>query len=122
MRFLANENIPRQSIVRLRDSGITVAAVLEDTPGATDRSILRRAADESLVIITFDRDYGSLIYEQQLAPPPGMLYLRFVPRTPVEPAELVLRLINDDKIQLDGKFTVVERERIRQRPLWVDRP
>jgi hypothetical protein len=42
--------------------------------------------------------------------------LRFVPFTPQEPAEIVLQLLTIKGLVLEGRFTVVERTQIRQRP------
>ena len=41
MKFLVNENVPMLSIHRLRDRGLDVCSVLQDSPGATDEAILR---------------------------------------------------------------------------------
>jgi len=115
MKFLANENFPLKSIIDLRSAGYDVVAVIEETPGVEDEEILKQANKEKRIILTFDRDYGELIYKKKLPMPKGVIYLRFLPSSPEEPAEYVLQLIK--KISLDDKFTVVERERIRQRAL-----
>jgi predicted nuclease of predicted toxin-antitoxin system len=116
MRFLANENIPLTSVRHLREANYDTAAVIEDSPGATDREILVRAVREERIIVTFDRDYGELIYRYKFPVPPGVVYLRFDPLTPQEPGVRVLQLLNSD-LSLERKFTVLEHGRIRQRPL-----
>ena len=68
------------------------------------------------VIITFDRDYGELIFKIGKYRPPGVVYFRFVPETPEEPA-MVIKNILAGNIQLAGKFTVVGRDWVRQRPI-----
>jgi len=115
MDFLANENFPVFSIRLLRNAGHNVASVLEDTSGARDSEVLRRGHEESRIILTFDRDYGELIYRHKSIVPAGLVFFRFDPATPGEPAEILLEIIEKDKITLMGKFTVIERERIRQR-------
>lgn len=117
MRFLANENFPLVSVRRLRGVGHDVAAIVEDSPGARDRDVLRRAAEEHRIVLTFDRDYGDLIYRLRLPVPTGVVYFRFDPMTPEEPAEHLLKLLIMDGLSLEGKFTVVERGRVRQRLL-----
>ncbi len=117
MRFLANENFPGDSIRRLRQAGHDIAAVTEDSPGNSDSEVLSRAAAEDRIVLTFDRDYGELIYRLKLPTPVGVLYFRFDPLTPEEPAEHLLRLLTVEGLSLGRKFTVVERERVRQRPL-----
>lgn len=117
MRFLANENFPLTSVNKLRKAGLDIVSVIEMMAGANDERVLSHAHQEGQVILTFDRDYGELIYRQKLPVPVGVIYFRFTPQTPEEPAEYVLNLLANQKIQLEGKFTVARRERIRQRPL-----
>ncbi|GAB4526219.1 MAG: hypothetical protein Kow0063_00200 [Anaerolineae bacterium] len=117
MRFIANENFPLGSVRRLREVGHEVYAIIEDSPGAKDQEVLIRAAEEQCIVLTFDRDYGELIYRWRLSIPEGIVYFRFNPATPQEPAEYLLRLLAVSSLSLEGKFTVVERERVRQRPL-----
>ena len=117
MRFLANENFPLLSVRFLRQAGYDVAAITEDSPGIEDRAVLHRAVNEQRVILTFDRDYGELIYRLKLPSPTGVIYLRFRPHTPEEPAVLLLNLLQIDGLRFERQFTVVEREQIRQRPL-----
>lgn len=117
MRFLANENFPLQSLRILRQADQKVASVTEDSPGIEDAEVLARAADEQRVILTFDRDYGELIYRLRLRSPRGVIYLRFRPHTPEEPASILLNLLQTEELQFEERFTVVERDQIRQRPL-----
>jgi len=117
IRFLANENFPMNSVRRLRTAGHDVAAIIKDAPGAKDEAVLARAVSEHRVILTFDRDYGELLYRRGLPAPAGVLYFRFTPASPEEPAEYLFELLNIDKLSLTGNFTVVERRRVRQRAL-----
>lgn len=116
MRFLADENIPLPSIRLLREAGHDVVGILEEAPGISDIHVLEHAVSSDRLLLTFDRDYGDLIYRQDSPSPSGILYLRFVPATPLEVGEAVLRLMETD-LALVGQFTVVERDRTRQRPL-----
>jgi predicted nuclease of predicted toxin-antitoxin system len=117
MRFLANENFPLASVNRLRRANHDVAAIIEDAPGAKDSEVLARAVREDRVVLTFDRDYGELIYRFRHPSPVGVIYFRFDPSTPEEPAEHLLRLLTMSDLSLEKKFTVVERGQVRQRPL-----
>ncbi|GAB4581425.1 MAG: hypothetical protein Fur0022_41720 [Anaerolineales bacterium] len=117
MKFLANENFPVQSVQILRRAGIDISAIVEDSRSAKDSDILSRAHTESRIVLTFDRDYGELIYRLKHPKPDRVVYLRFDPQTPGEPAEFLLHLIQTEGLQLSGKFTVANRDRIRQRSL-----
>jgi predicted nuclease of predicted toxin-antitoxin system len=117
MRFLADENFPLPSIISLRQVGYEVISIAEESSGIEDTEVLARAASEKLVILTFDRDNGELIYRRELSPAWGIIYFRYQPRTPYEPAEQLLQLLSQTDISFERKFTVLEREQLRQRPL-----
>lgn len=113
----ADENIPRVAIELLREAGMDIRSASEDMPGASDVAILEAARSEGALLLTFDRDFGELIYHDKHRPPRGVVYLRFVPRTPAEPASVFQNLLAHGEIELDGRFTVVTRDQVRQRPL-----
>lgn len=117
MDFLANENFPLLSIRVLRNAGHNVAGVIEETRGAKDLDILKRAHGEKRIVLTFDRDYGELIFQHRSFIPLGVVYFRFDPSTPEEPAKILLKILEEGKVSVLGKFTVVERGGIRQRTL-----
>jgi len=117
MQFLANENFPLASVRQLRVAGHEVVSVIETSPGAKDSEILAWAARENLIILTFDRDYGELLYRLGRPAPSGIVYFRFDPTTPEEPAEHLLQLLTVRGLSLQEKFTVTERGQVRQRPL-----
>jgi predicted nuclease of predicted toxin-antitoxin system len=117
MKFLANENFPLTSVRRLREAGHTVISITEEMAGVKDSVVLSLAVRENLIVLTFDRDYGDLIYKLRLPVPAGIIYFRFDPSSPSEPCERLLELLKIEGLFLEGKFTVADRERIRQRPL-----
>jgi predicted nuclease of predicted toxin-antitoxin system len=73
MDFLANENFPLASIQLLRRAGHLIVSIIQEAPGSKDQDILARAHAENLVIITFDRDYGEMIFRHKAAPPAGVV-------------------------------------------------
>lgn len=119
MRFLANENLPRSSIELLRGLGYEIDSISEDSPGISDQQVIERAVKDGSIIITFDRDYGELIFRHQFPAPRGVLYLRFIPTSPEEPGEYIHRILNNKEITLEGYFTIAEKDRVRQRKLKV---
>lgn len=114
---MADENIPLASVEALRSSGQDVLAASETMAGSSDREVLARAGAEGRLLITFDRDFGALAFKHGLSALAGILLFRFVPATPEEPAALLLDLLSDSGLTFAGKFTVVDRERVRQRSL-----
>lgn len=117
MRFLADENFPLPSVRRLREADHDVAAIATEEPGIPDERVLFRAFREDRIILSFDRDYGRLLYERGFPSPTGVVYFRFVPSSLEEPAEYLLRLLARPDFSVSDKLTVVERDRVRQRPL-----
>lgn len=120
MRFLADENFPRPSVLALRAAGHEVEWIGDLDPGAPDAAVLERAAALGAVLLTFDRDFGALLYRLGARAPAGLAYFRFVPASPREPAEVLLAWLEAGGT-LTGRFCVVERERLRFRPLGPPR-
>jgi predicted nuclease of predicted toxin-antitoxin system len=113
-RFLLDENVPLASVHRLRRASHDVVQV---PPRETDRVALERGRAEERVVVTFDRDFGFLILRADAAIPRGVVYFRSPPANPEAPAAGLLALLATPGITLEGKFTVVELARVRQRPL-----
>lgn len=117
MIFLANENFPKAAFLLLRERQHIVHSVLEEFPGADDPFVMNLARERNAVILTFDKDYGELIYHRKLPVPPGVIFFRFDPITPLEPATLILEYLKQPEINFDNLFTVIGRESLRQREL-----
>lgn len=117
MRLLADENVPLPSVCLLRAAGYDVEAVAEWAPGSPDPDVLAYARARDRVLVTFDRDFGELVYHRGASVPPGILYLRLIPTDPEEPGRILRDLLILQEVSLEGRFTVGDRDRIRQRPL-----
>ena len=74
--FLANENFPRPSTNILRDNGFHVKSIQEDSPGISDEEVIQIALETDLIILTFDRDYGELIFRYAKENPPAVVFFR----------------------------------------------
>lgn len=112
--LLANENFPVPAIRKLRDAGVDVMAVREIMPSADDHDVLALACREGRWIVTFDRDYGELIFKEGLPAPPAILFFRQESYPPHHPADLALAMLSEP--QLAQGFMVVLSERgVRRR-------
>lgn len=117
MRFLADENFPGNSVRLLQTHGLAVLQVAEHEQGSPDEWILRTAIAQERIILTFDRDFGDLVYHHGYPPPTaGIVFFRAKKFTPTEPAIWLLRLIVLP-LQFRGYFTTVTPELTRQREL-----
>ena len=115
--FIADEHIPRPSILLLRDAGYRVISIREEYPSVDDEVILELAESEGLVIITNDRDFGELIFKNQFPFSAGIIYCRLVRFRPAEIGELILMHITEVGSSFSGKLTVLSRENLRQQDL-----
>ncbi|HEX2742052.1 MAG TPA: DUF5615 family PIN-like protein [Rubrobacter sp.] len=111
MRFLADENFPLRGVGFLTNAGHEVAAIILESPGLPDEQVMLRAAREDRVLLTVDRDHGRLLYRT------GVVYFRFDPAYPEEPVEHLLSILDQPETSVLGMLTVMERDRVRQRPL-----
>ncbi len=85
-------------------------------PGIDDRAVLQRAHDEDQVLITFDKDFGTLIFQKYEAQPAGILLFRLPPLSKDELVQFVVETIAD-RSDWEGHFAVIEHDQIRMRPL-----
>lgn len=114
MRFLANENFPDPSIRILRDQGYEVKSIRTDAPSISDHQVIAMAQDEERIMLTFDKDYGELIFKDGIGSPPAVLFLRYRGRDPKAAAALIQDALTAGTV-LEGRFTVIEEDGIRQR-------
>lgn len=117
MKFLADEDFPIFGVKLIDNAGHDIRSIRLDSPGIEDEEVLELALKEGRIILTFDKDYGELIYHKGYTPPPGLIFFRLITYYPQEPAEILLKLIEQKTIKLEDMFTVVKRNKIRQRPL-----
>ena len=73
MKLLANENIPLASVLYLKGKGFDIRAIGSDDPGISDQQIIQLAIREQRTIVTFDRDYGKLIFRFSQKPSAGVI-------------------------------------------------
>jgi len=90
VKLLVNENFPRPSLAALQAAGIDVEAVADTMAAASDHEVLARAAGDARWLVTFDRDYGELVFARKAPTPPAIVYLRQGTYAPSWPAEAVL--------------------------------
>lgn len=114
--LIVNENFPAPALRVLRAQGVDVLSVRETMPGASDEAVLATACETGRWLVTFDRDYGELVFSKKSVPPQAILYLRQEPIPPTRPAEWVLELLADPE-QATGHFVVVGERIVRRRLL-----
>lgn len=120
MRLVADENVDREVVERLRQAQHFVWYVLEEARGIRNGAVLAVARQQQAVLITADKDFGEIIFQQQV---PflglvGVLLLRFSQAmSPDQKADSVAEFIAKSASLLPGKFIVLSQREVRIRPL-----
>lgn len=77
MKLLANENFPYKSIIYLKKKGYDIISIGMDNPSILDAEVMLIAMKEERVILTFDRDYGELIFKHNYKPDWGVIFFTY---------------------------------------------
>jgi predicted nuclease of predicted toxin-antitoxin system len=116
MRFLVDQNVPRDVVEGLRDDGHDVTWAQTAHPGADDEILLTRAQQEDRVVLTFDTDFGTLAFHRHLPASSGIILFRLTLVSPPAVAKTVRETIRS-RNDWNGHFSVVDDAQIRMRPL-----
>lgn len=111
---LLDEHMPRDVADGLRRAGHDVATIAAVAAGIDDLGVLALARSTGRWLLTFDSDYGDLIYKRGAAPPAAVLYFRVRPVVASDVLALAMAALIDANA---GHFCVIAREGIRRRPL-----
>ena len=90
MKFLADENIDRQIVERLRQAGYQIWYVTEMFPSISDEIVLQLANEEQALLLTADKDFGELVFRQRLMHL-GVILIRLAGLSPNVKAKIVGR-------------------------------
>lgn len=116
IKFLADENLPRQIVEQLRALTLDVVWAAEMTPGIDDADWLTIGRREKRILLTDDKDFGEVVFAKGLSGG-GIVLLRLYRLSlPMKVANLEPRW---PKIlsHAEGNFVVVTEDRIRIRRL-----
>lgn len=116
MRILANENLPRVAVAALRARGHDVNWVRTSAPGASDREVLKAAITEARLLVTFDKDFGELVFREGISGSHSIVLLRITLTSPSQLANAIVRAM-ESRTDWAGHFSVIEDDRIRMVPL-----
>ena len=113
--MLANENFPTDSFHYLKAKGFDIIAVGIDYSGITDEEVMTLAINEGRIILTFDKDYGELIFKYGYKPDRGVIFLRLDAYESDEPGKIIEQMLNTAYFDTERKLTVFDGKFIRQR-------
>jgi predicted nuclease of predicted toxin-antitoxin system len=114
MKFLADENIEREFIETLREADFDVISIREDYIGITDDEILQIAVDEKAIILTYDTDFGELVFRFNLKSR-GIILLRVHGLSLTEKIDRTILAIREHEAEMENAFTVISGNSMRIR-------
>jgi predicted nuclease of predicted toxin-antitoxin system len=115
MNFLADENFPLASIQLIENHGHKIRSVFSILRGANDIKVLSESVENEEHLITFDKDFGELIFMKNFPHPSGIILFRLTNFLPDEPAKILLNILEDGNLTLTGYLTVITQDKTRQK-------
>ena len=116
MKFLVDECVDWQIVDALRKDGHSVLYVIEMERSISDEEVLNKAIAESAILITADKDFGEMVYQQKRIPI-GIILLRLAGLSNALKVKLVTVAVQQHLTELLGSFTVISIGSIRIRKL-----
>jgi predicted nuclease of predicted toxin-antitoxin system len=111
-RLLLDENFPAGAAHGLAQAGHEAHRVAVLAPGIDDVSVLALARHEQRCLVTFDSDFGELVFQHGALPPPCIVYLRLHPIV----ADAALALTEQALLgPTEGLFIVATSRGLRRR-------
>ena len=114
MRIVADENVEKEIVDRLRADGHDVAFIAEDAPGIDDGAVLDRSVDAGRILLTADKDFGELVFRQRMAHS-GILLVRLDGVATEIKAGLVAAAFHVHGDELSQCFAVLSKRALRFR-------
>lgn len=114
MKFLADEGVDKPIVDILRSAGFNIHYILETHQGVEDERVLQIANEEERILITQDKDFGTLVYHLQNSHF-GIILIRLGNRKASEKGQIVKKVILDEGERMRNAFTVIQPKMVRIR-------
>ncbi len=114
MKFIVDENVSRFVIQSLANAGYDVVSVHDvGLKSAADEAIIRFGIEKGRVIITHDRDFGSLL-RYPTRKNSGVILIRLRRPSPQNVWKAIKRALDSlSETRIRGRVVVIEDARIR---------
>jgi predicted nuclease of predicted toxin-antitoxin system len=116
MNILADENVDAAIVRWLRENGNEVEWVAESMPSRIDSDVLHSANASGKLLLTRDRDFGSLVFQERRAAH-GIILLRIRAKNQQERLALLQAHWDNVVTNASGNFVVISNDRVRVRRL-----
>ncbi len=110
-QLIADENIPLETVDLLKKRGIDIVTLPELLRGTSDRNLLVTAKAKERILVTFDHDFGQLIFKEKLETH-GVMLLLFAPKSPQQIAKRIQQALSA-KVTMTNMVVTVREDRIK---------
>ena len=93
MRIVADENIELEIIDSLRKANYEVYSIREQKQGITDEEVLAEANKQGSLLLTFDTDFGELVYRLKYLSEGGIVLLRLKKESLEEKTQWIVNIL-----------------------------
>ncbi|MEZ5582238.1 MAG: DUF5615 family PIN-like protein [Candidatus Competibacteraceae bacterium] len=114
MKLVADENVDKPIVDRLREDGHHVVAIAELEPGIPDEEVLSISTGQDAILITADTDFGELVFRQGLNSA-GVVLIRLAGFSSENKATVVSRAIVNHGQEFSESFSVIGPTTVRIR-------
>jgi predicted nuclease of predicted toxin-antitoxin system len=115
IQLLADENVPKETLDLLKKQGVDIISVTHFGFGLSDSEILDLANKNGRIVVTFDKDFGQLIFREKRKTR-GLMLLRFVPKSPQQIAKRIQQVLNT-RLKMENCVVTVKKDSIRATPV-----
>ena len=116
MKFLVDESVEYRIAQWLRQHNYDTIAISEISPSIPDTQVLQKAKRENRILITNDKDFGELIYQQKL-PHKGVIFFRLSEETAQAKIKILELLLYQHQTKLKNHFITITPHKIRIRKI-----
>ena len=107
MKFIADEGVDAPFVELLRSDGYSVYYILEQDAGLDDIDVLKLAEKGNSILITLDKDFGTLAYRQKQVHS-EIILVRLAGIKPATKAIIVKSVIKNYSHSIENAFTVIQ--------------
>ncbi len=112
MRFMIDECVGPTIAEWLKLMGHDVISSYDAMRGFADDEVLKKACHENRIVITSDKDFGDLVFRQNMDHC-GVILLRLIDERPSQKMKVIRDALDNYSKSLDGNFLVVTETSVR---------
>lgn len=116
MKFVADEGVDARLVSQLRADNHDVWYYAEVDHSTSDHVILEKARIEERILITRDKDFGELVFRDQMLHT-GIILLRLEQLPSRSRVDLAIAFIRENGDRITGNFVVLSPSAARIRPI-----